>query len=119
VKIYLDDNIRDQSLIAFLTNDGHDVFLPHESDKGNHDARHFLAALLDGRAILTRNYWDFDALHDLVVGAKGQHAGVLEVRSDNNRKRDMSNKQIAATVTKLEKLGVEVVNQLVILNDWR
>ena len=119
MRIYLDDDIRDHTLIAFLSKDGHDVFLPPEAEVGKHDALHFLAALRDGRAVLTRNYRDYDALHDLVVGAAGHHAGVLEVRSDNDRKRDMSSKLIAATVSKIEKLGIEVPNQLIILNDWR
>jgi hypothetical protein len=119
VRIYLDDDIRDRTLIAFLTKDGHDVYLPPESEKGKHDAAHFLAAVRDQRAILSRNYWDFDQLHPLVVGCGGHHCGVLEVRADNNRVRDMSNKQIAATIIKIEKLGIPITDQLIIVNDWR
>ena len=49
MRIYLDDDIRDHLLVAFLTKDGHDVYLPAEEETGQHDAMHFLAAVTDER----------------------------------------------------------------------
>ena len=43
----------------------------------------------------------------------------VNVRYDNNARRDMRPKHIVSAVGKLERSGMVLVNELVILNQWR
>lgn len=86
MRLYLDDDSADPVLCRLLRRDGHDVQVPADVGlSGRTDQVHFAHAIRDDRAILTRNYRDFEDLHDLVVSATiGRHAGMLVVRFDSN-----------------------------------
>jgi hypothetical protein len=120
MKIYLDDDSAAAVLVRLLLADGHDVVTPVQvGNVGKRDPAHFLYALRDGRAILTRNYRDFELLHELVIGSGGHHAGVLADRRDNNPKRDLTYKQLVRALRNLIKSGIPVADDLIILNHWR
>ncbi len=104
MRLYIDDDSVDPGLIRLLRRDGHDVLIPADVGLvGSSDQAHLAHAIRDQRAVLTRNYDDFEALHDLVVSAaKGHHAGVLVVRYDYNPRNNMTLGDIARAVRNLE-----------------
>jgi hypothetical protein len=68
---------------------------------------------------LSRNYDDFEELHDLIMEARGHHPGIHLVRQDNNPKRDLTPPGIVRAIGKLVAAGVPVADQCMILNHWR
>jgi len=118
MRLYLDDDSVDPSLVRLLRRDGHDVQLPMDvSLDGRTDQIHLAHAIRNGRSMLTRNYKDFEALHDLViVAATGHHAGILVVRYDNNPRNNMSSGDVARAVRNLEKAAVPISDSYYELN---
>jgi predicted nuclease of predicted toxin-antitoxin system len=87
MNLYADDNLLEKSLAAMLQKAGHQVTL--SSDAGlarSSDARHLEFAIRTERVMLTKDYGDFEDLHDLVVTCGGNHAGIIIVRFDNDAK---------------------------------
>jgi hypothetical protein len=121
MRLYLDDDSVDPGLIRLLRRDGHDVQIPADAGLlGSSDQTHLAHAIRDRRASLTRNYKDFEALHDLVVrAANGHHAGILVVRYDNNPRNNMSSGDIARAVRNLEAAGVAIAHAYHELNHWQ
>lgn len=117
----MDDDSIDPRLLRLLRRDGHDVQIPADVGlAGSNDQSHLAHAIRDRRAVLTRNYDDFEALHDLVVfAAQGHHAGVLVVRYDNDPRHSMSPGDIARAVRNLEKAGVGLADSYYELNHWQ
>jgi Domain of unknown function (DUF5615) len=109
MRLYLDDDSVDPGLIRLLRRDGHDVQIPADVGLlGNSDQVHLAHAIRQGRAILTRYYRDFEALHDLVVvAAGGHHFGILVVRFDRNPRNNMYAGDIARAVGKLENAAAD------------
>lgn len=54
---------------------------------------------------MTMNYRDFEELHDLVMTAKGHHPGILIIRKDNDRRRDLTPSRIVQGLANLETTG--------------
>jgi hypothetical protein len=96
MRIYLDDNSTDPLLRALLLN-----------------------AIGQGIVVLTSDRADFRDLHELVLISGGSHPGMLVVAYENNPKRDMKPKHIAAAVQKLERARLDMTSQVVVLNQWR
>ena len=121
MRLYIDDDSVDPGLIRLLRRDGHDVQVPTDVGLvGSSDQVHLAHAIRDRRAILTRNYPDFQALHDLVVSAaSGHHCGILVVLFDNNPKNTMSSGDIARAVRNLEQAGVAIADAYHELNHWQ
>ncbi len=72
MKIYLDDDIVSLLLAQFLRNAGHDVLLPADAGlAGADDAVHLTRAIAEDRVTLTRNYRDYENLHNLLMQAQG------------------------------------------------
>lgn len=118
--LYLDDDTCAAELVGLLRKAGHDVQIPGDAGlAGERDPVHFLHAIQAGRAIVSQNYRDFVPLHKLVTGSGGEHPGVLLVRKDNKRTKDMKFSDIASAIGKLERLGISIVNQQITLNDWQ
>jgi predicted nuclease of predicted toxin-antitoxin system len=86
MRLYLDDDSVDPGLIRLLRRDGHDVEVPADVGlAGSSDQVHLAHAIRHRRVIVTRNYRDFEALHDLVaVAGNGHHCGIVVVRFDNH-----------------------------------
>ena len=78
MNLYLDDNITDRRLVAYLRNAGHTVTIPRAVNKsGATDPRHLEYAILNGLAFLTEDESDFTELHDLIRVAGGAHHGII------------------------------------------
>jgi hypothetical protein len=121
MRLYIDDDSVDPGLLRLLRRDGHDVQAPADVGlAGSSDQVHLAHAIRDRRPVLTRNYKDFDALHDLVVlAANGHHAGILVVLFDNNPRNNMSSGDIARAIRNLEKAGVPIADSYHELNHWQ
>src|SRR5262245_15122591 len=120
MRLYLDDDSAATLLVQRLRNAGHDVQLPHTIGlSGEPDPVHLTHAISDTRVLLTKNYRDFEYLHNLIVMAKGHHPGILVVRQDNDPKRDLTPRGIVRAIAKLETAGVPVVDSYHVLNQWR
>jgi predicted nuclease of predicted toxin-antitoxin system len=121
VRLYLDDDSVDPGLIRLLRRDGHDVEIPADVGLvGSSDQVHLAHAIRQRRVILTRNYRDFEALHDLVAFAgNGHHAGILVVRFDSNPRNNMSAGGIARAVRNLENAAVAIADSYFELNHWQ
>jgi predicted nuclease of predicted toxin-antitoxin system len=120
MRIYLDDNSADPLLRAMLAKDGHQVVLPSDIGlSGVGDPRHLAYAIGQRMVILTSDRADFRDLHELVLISGGSHAGILFVAYENNPKRDMKPKHVAAAVQKLERAALNTTDQIVVLNQWR
>jgi hypothetical protein len=101
--LYVDDDSVDASPIRLLHRDGHNIQVPADAGlAGSTDQVHLAHAIRERRAVLTRNYKDFEALHDLVISAaNGHRAGVLVVRYDNNPRNNMSSGDIGRVAENL------------------
>ena len=121
MRLYIDDDRVDSGLIRLLRRDGHDVQIPADVGLvGSSDQVHLAHAIRDQRAILTKNYRDFEALHDLVaLAAHGHHEGILVVRYDNDPRNNMSAGDIARAVRNLERAGVPITDSYHQLNHWQ
>ena len=87
---------------------------------GSSDQAHLAHAIRDWRAVLTRNYGDFDDLHDLVVlAANGHHGGILVVLFDKNPRNNLSAGDIARAVRNLESAGIAIADSYHELNHWQ
>ena len=120
MKLYLDDDSASPLLAKLLRSARYDVQLPSDVGMpGKPDPVHLMHAIRDGRVCLTKNYDDSWLLHTLLMQALGRHPGILVVRQDNGRARDLTPKGIVAAIRKLEAAGVPIANEYVVLNHWR
>ena len=121
MRLYIDDDSVDPGLIRLLRRDGHDVQMPADVGRaGFSDQAHLAHSIRDRRAMLSRNYKDFEDLHDLVVSAaQGHHCGILVVLFDNDPRNNMSPGDIARAVRNLEKAGVAIADSYHELNHWQ
>ena len=51
--------------------------------------------------------------------AKGTHPGILIVRRDNDRRRDLTPRGIVTAISHLVAANVPIENEFIILNHWR
>jgi hypothetical protein len=120
MKIYLDDDCASHLLMQMLREAEHDVRIPSEARLGGeHDAVHFRHAIRDGRVILTRNYEDFEELHELVLDAGGHHPGILIIRKDREARRNLKPRAIVHAIENLLASETTIKDRYVILNHWR
>jgi predicted nuclease of predicted toxin-antitoxin system len=120
MRLYLDDDMVRPLLARLLRTAGHDVILPAEVGlSGDEDPVHFTYAIQQDRILLSRNYHDFELLHNLVVQARGHHPGVLIVRRDDNPKRNMSPADIVRALRNLEASGLPLLDHYYELNPWQ
>jgi Domain of unknown function (DUF5615) len=121
MRLYIDDDCVDPGFIRLLRRDGHDVQVPAGVGlTGSSDQAHLAHAIRERRAILTRNYGDFEDLDDLVVSAaSGHHGGILVVLYDNNPRNNMLPGDIARAVRNLEKAGATIADSYHELNHWQ
>jgi predicted nuclease of predicted toxin-antitoxin system len=120
MNLYLDDNFADKTLAVLLRKAGHstqrpaDVVLISASD-----ALQLEHAIRGGLVVLTKDTNDFTDLHQLVQTSGGSHPGILVLHDSNDAKRDMKSKDVVTAIGKLERSGMAVVNQVIVLNFWR
>ena len=120
MKLYLDDDICASLLVAQLRKAGHDVMIPADIGmSGRHDAEHLLRCVQERRVFLTKNYKDFVPIHKLVLGCGGTHTGIIVIRDEDDRRKNMTFKGIVTAIGKVEQAYPDPTNELVTLNDWR
>jgi len=120
MNLYLDDNRVDSKLFGLLGKAGHTVVRSADLQLSrSSDTRHLEHCIRNGLVALTADRIDFWELHELVLVSGGHHPGILIVRFDNDRSRDMRPHQIVRAITKLEKSAAPVADQVVVLNQWR
>jgi hypothetical protein len=118
--LYLDDDSASPLFVRLLTAEGHLVLTPaNAGTAGQKDPIHLMTAFRSNRVLLTHNYEDFQLLHELVLLVNGHHPGILVVRRDNDRARDLKPKGIVRALRNLVAASVPVQDQLHILNHWR
>jgi predicted nuclease of predicted toxin-antitoxin system len=120
MRLYLDDDSVEALLVRLLRHAGHDVqILADVGMAGANDPVHLTHAIREGRAILTKNYGDFQELHLLVRESQGHHPGILVVRQDANPRNTMDAYDIARAIRNLEAAGVPIVDEYTNLNAWQ
>jgi predicted nuclease of predicted toxin-antitoxin system len=120
MRLYLDEDIASPLLARVLRNAAHDVQVPGDVGLiGRSDAVQLTHAIREDRAVLTRNYCDFEDLHNLLEQGQGHHAGILVVRRDDNARRNMSPRDIARALRNLEAAGLPIADHYIILNAWQ
>lgn len=116
MKIYLDDDLASRLLTRLLRKPGHDVQIPLDVGmSGKDDPVHLAHAVI----CMSRNYTDFENLHDLVVAVGGHHPGILVVRQDNDPRRDLTPHGIVKATHNIMTAGVPITDQYIVLNHWR
>jgi hypothetical protein len=99
---------------------GHDVETPVSARTlGRSDVAQMTFAVHGKRICLTANYKDYDELHLLIREVQGAHSGILVIRQDNDRARDMTPKGIVAAIRNIVAAGVAIENDYIVLNHWR
>lgn len=120
MNIYVDQDSVAKELIKLLRKAGHDLLIPNDIGmSAATDPEHFLRSIGEGRALITKNHKDFAVLHELITISGGHHPGILAIRQDNDRNRDLTPKGIVTAIRKLEAAGVPIADQFIILNHWR
>ena len=88
MNLYLDDDCASRLLAQLLFAAGHDVQRPAMVDlDGALDASHLTHAIRESRVLITGNYDDFEALHDLIMQAGGHHFGIIVIRKGETHPR--------------------------------
>ena len=120
MRLYLDDDCVDPLLARLLVHAGHDVELPRDVGlSGKPDPVHLKHAITSARVFVTKNYRDFEYLHDLLMAAQGHHPGIFVVRQDNDPKRDLTPHGIVRAIANLEASNVPIPDGYHVLNHWR
>lgn len=120
MRLYVDDDAIDAHLLALLRQAGHDVQAPVDvSLSGAADAVHLKHAVSQSRVLLSRNYDDFEALHELILECRGHYPGVLLARYDNDPNRDFKPPGIVRAIRNLLAAAIPIADQIHILNHWR
>ncbi len=120
MKLYVDEDSVHRLLVQLLQQAGHDIAIPLDVGLvGRSDAVSLRYSIGADRALLTANHDDFRELHDLIHSAGGAHAGILIVRRDNDRRRDLTPRGIVSAISHLLASGVPIENEFIILNQWR
>ena len=120
MRLYLDEDTAWNHLVQTLRRAGHDTQTAMQFGlTGESDAVQMAKAIREERAVLTRNYCDFEDLHNLVDVAQGHHFGVFVLRRDDHTRRNMAPHDIVRALSNLEAAGVPVADQYIILNQWQ
>lgn len=120
MRLYLDDDTACPLLARLLRQAGHDVQLPSEVGMaGRKDPVHLAHAVRADRVLLTRNHGDFKDLHELAQALRGHHPGILVIRNDNDRKRDLKPGGVVRALGKLLASGLSLPDSCFVLNQWR
>ncbi|MCS7264447.1 MAG: DUF5615 family PIN-like protein [Armatimonadetes bacterium] len=122
--IYLDDCLDDDHLIALLRQEGFVVISPRKVGTiGLSDEEHLNYCARNGYAILTADADDFSDLHENWRSKGLHHAGIIVICRERDVRKHMTNRKIARALKNLleacEKSEVPIVNEFIVLNQWR
>ena len=120
MRIYLDDDLDSNALIGLLRSAGHEAASPRAAgNRGIDDEDHLRFAAANSLTLMTANAKDFIDLHEEWTKRQLRHSGILILYRENNPTRDMTSRQIAQAVTKIEQSGIPMENACYNLNFWR
>lgn len=120
MKLYVDEDSVHGLLVRLLQRAGHDSEVPSDVGLiGRSDPVQHRYSISANRSLLSANRDDFRELHDLILQARGVHPGILIIRRDNDRRRDLTPRGIVTAIGNLLAANVPVENQFIILNHWR
>jgi len=120
MKLYLDEDLESRDLVRALRKAGHDVEIPLDVGMtGESDTVQLTYAIREGRTCVTGNFEHFEELHNLVLRCGGSHPGVLTVRKNNDRRRDMKTHQVVRSIANIEAFLQTTKDNLLCLNDWQ
>ena len=120
MRFYLDEDIGSRHLSQALKKAGHDVILPADVGRtGRSDILQFTYSVEADRVMVTGNHRDFEDIHDLILLCGGGHPGILTLRKDNDRRRDMKPAQIVAAIDNVGSVLASVRDHIICLNEWR
>lgn len=120
MRIHIDEDMADQTLVRLLQKAGHDVQVPASVGMlGRSDVTQLTHAIRESRVFLTANYKDFEDIHLLLAEAHGNHSGIAVVRREAKPLRNMTPNSIVTALRKLEAAANRVVNEHIVLNHWR
>jgi predicted nuclease of predicted toxin-antitoxin system len=120
MKLYLDEDMASGLLRKLLQKAGHDAQSPSDVGLlGKWDPIQLKNSIKENRVFLSYNFADFEDLHLLIQQAKGVHSGILVIRREKDPRKNMSPVEIVRALKKLEKSGVVIVNQYIVLNHWK
>ncbi|MGK7877134.1 MAG: DUF5615 family PIN-like protein [Xenococcaceae cyanobacterium] len=115
LKLFVDEDSQAKLLVILLKHAGHNVLTVNEAGLvGLDDEIIFENAKKEERLVLTRNYDDFQTLHQ----ANPNHPGILVIYSDADVSKDMSFKAIVKAIANLEAANIPLANQFISLNQW-
>ena len=115
LNLLIDEDSQAKLLVTLLLQAGHDVLTVNDAGlSGQADSVVFDYARKERRLVLTRNYDDFQALHQ----ANSLHPGILVVYHDDNYSKNMSHQEIVNAIANLETAGIPLANQFIALNHW-
>jgi hypothetical protein len=99
MRLYLDDDSVNALVVRLLRHAGHDVELPNDVGMvGRSDAVQLEHSIRSNRTMLSGNHRDFEELHELIEAAGDEHRGILIVRYDNDRRRDLTPRGIVIAI---------------------
>jgi hypothetical protein len=120
MRLYVDEDSEEELLLQLLRRAGHDLEAPSEIGMvGKSDVVQLRYAIKASRVLLSANHDDFRELDDLIRQAGGAHSGILIIRKDNDRRRDLTSRGIATAISHLLAAGAAIENEFIILNHWR
>ncbi len=120
MRLYLDDDLDGDLLIALLRRHGHEAVSPRAAGtSGIDDEKHLEYAAARGLVLMTRNAAHFIVVHERWIREGRSHAGILAVYRENNPARDMRPGEIAAAVSRLDESATPLRNSFQNLNFWR
>ncbi len=113
IKIYLDDNIDRDILIAILRKEGFEAISPRNIGMmGKNDNEHLKCAVLNNAVVLTSDE-EFPEPNPHI-----KHSGILKIYKYNDPRKDMSYNKIVRALKNIEKLGLVLANKEYKLNDF-
>jgi predicted nuclease of predicted toxin-antitoxin system len=120
MRLYVDEDLASPLLARLLRNAGHDVQLPPDVGLNSKaDPVCLTHAIRDSRVFLSRNYCDFQDLHNLIMEAQGHHPGILVVRRDNDPRRNLTPRGIVRAIRNLQAAGLLLADSYYELNPWQ
>jgi predicted nuclease of predicted toxin-antitoxin system len=120
MRFLIDENASSPRLASRLRAQRHDPVLAQDVGLlSASDPRVLIWAIGQAIPVLSRDTDDFEDLHDLIMAAGDHHHGLLLVYFDQDQRHNMSDRVIAAAISKLESSGVPIPDRIHALNQWR
>lgn len=118
--LYLDDCAYNRTLGALLRTEGLAAVTPLEAGLvGADDDRHLEYAGQHGYVPLTKDTEDFPKWHAQWRAQGKRHAGIVLIYEEGNVRKDMSLHETVQSLKNLFASGVQMENEMHILNQWR